>query len=253
MCFRHKVCSLETLSVLLGADIFICVYICWCVYICIQRKGCIYSLHAAGNGHFTALPEPRPCRSKPTGFLPRPCARPHRQPGRPGCGNKTVNVQDLAAFLLVYKLFGGKNDVSHNLINILIVQTPFLPSQPRIAHHFVWSLPHKRTLKPHVLVTVLCFFLLMEMNLKSRFLYYMDGVWTNISDSCCLPSSVKAQDHPGLRAQHSRALFCLSTHRLASTGSSGNEPGSEHVPNTLRCQKSAEDGITTSLLCTSTT
>lgn len=70
-CFTFFVCVSETNSVLwkhslypVGADIFIYVYICWCVYICIQCKGCIYSLHAAGNCHFTALPEPTPCHSE---------------------------------------------------------------------------------------------------------------------------------------------------------------------------------------------
>lgn len=107
-----------------------CIYVDVCTYVSNVRDVFIASM-------LLEMVTLQPSLSPGPAVASRQASSQHHVQGRPGCGNKTVNVQDLAAFLLVFKLFGGKNDVSHNLINILIVQTPFLPSQPRIAHHFV--------------------------------------------------------------------------------------------------------------------
>lgn len=83
---------------LIGADIFICVCICRCVYIRPHREGCIYSLQAAGNVSLYSRPSPRPLQPSPR--APRPCAGPDLSGVRRG--RRTSS----AAFLLVYKLFG---------------------------------------------------------------------------------------------------------------------------------------------------
>lgn len=93
---------------LVGADIFICMYICWCVYICIQCKGSIYSLHAAGNVSLYSppwAPDPAAARGQQASSPTTTCKAMVASQTSLECGNKTENVQDLAAFLLVYKLF----------------------------------------------------------------------------------------------------------------------------------------------------
>lgn len=148
---------------LVGADIFICMYICRCVYICIQCKGSIYSLHAAGNVSLYSppwAPGPAAARGQQASSPTTTCKAMVTSQTSLVCGIKQKMCKTWQLFFWCISYL--KNDVSCNLSNILIIQSPFLPSQPGIAHLFLWSLPHKGTLKPHVSVTVLfCFFLLM--------------------------------------------------------------------------------------------
>lgn len=65
LCFRHKFCSLETLSVSGGRRYS---YPCAHVGVClsVSMSGTPRGLRDAGNCHFTALPEPR-AREAPAG------------------------------------------------------------------------------------------------------------------------------------------------------------------------------------------
>lgn len=67
---------------LVGADIFICMYICQCVYICINVRDVFIASMLLEMCHFTALPEPRALLQPEALRLPPrpPHARPSCQP-----------------------------------------------------------------------------------------------------------------------------------------------------------------------------
>nr|KAF6374407.1 hypothetical protein mPipKuh1_009626 [Pipistrellus kuhlii] len=109
-CFTFCVCVFQKQILFFGNTLclrpgqvflYVCIYVDVCTYVSNVRDVFIVSM-------LLDIVTLQPCHSEAHGLPPHRHRQGLHQPGRPECGNKTVNVQDLAAFLLVYKLSDRK-------------------------------------------------------------------------------------------------------------------------------------------------
>lgn len=209
MCVSDSV--IWELCIWCGRYFYMYVYMSACVHM-YPMWGIIYSLHAAGNVSLYSPPwVPTCCGPRAAGFLPPATCKAiaSQVSWSLSIKQRTCKTRQPSLWCISYL------KMVCLIVNVAIVQPPFLPPQPGIAHHFLWFLPHKGTLKLHAL--------------KNPSSSFYDGVWINISSSCCLPPPIKSTESlTSSVPQPCRVLFCSPVYTMASTHENRNEAGSKH-------------------------